>query len=74
MPNKYFKPHEAFDLNPHPYDIGIFTRLKNGCEDNLFVKKLFTQPQQDYPDFYEYRLILFKKLNVKYLFCVGRVS
>lgn len=56
MPNKYFKPHEAFDLNPHPYDIGILTGLKSGYEDNLFIKKLFTLPEQEYPAFYQYHL------------------
>jgi len=37
MPNKYFKPHERFDRNPHQYDIGIFTGLKTvkkGFEHN----------------------------------------
>ncbi|MBB5645978.1 hypothetical protein [Pedobacter cryoconitis] len=56
MPNKYFKPHEAFDLNPHSYDVGIFTGLKSGYEDNLFIKKLFTLPEQEYPAFYQYHL------------------
>lgn len=23
MSNKYFKPQEAFDLNPHPYNVDI---------------------------------------------------
>ena len=39
MPNKYFKPHERFDRNPHKYDIGVFIGLKKGYEDNLFIKK-----------------------------------
>ena len=52
MPNKYFKPHEPFDLNPHRYDIGIFTGLKNGFEDNLFIKKLFTLLDLEYSAYY----------------------
>lgn len=56
MSNKYFKPHEAFDLNPHPYDVGIFTGLKNGFEDNLFIKKLFILPEQEYSAYYCYHL------------------
>lgn len=59
MPNKYFKPHEAFNLNPHPYDIGVFTGLKNGFEDNLFIKKLFTLPEHEYPACYQYHLAYF---------------
>ncbi|MBB5620965.1 hypothetical protein HDE69_002018 [Pedobacter cryoconitis] len=59
MPNKYFKPHETFDLNPHPYDIGVFTGLKNGYEDNLFIKRLFTLPEQEYAAFYQYHLIYY---------------
>jgi hypothetical protein len=56
MPNKYFKPHESFNLNPHKYDVGIFTGLKNGYEDNLFIKILFTLPEQEYSAFYQYHL------------------
>lgn len=56
MPNKYFKPHERFDNNPHKYDIGIFTGLKKGYEDNLFIKKLFTLPEQEYAAYYLYHL------------------
>ncbi|WP_176852181.1 hypothetical protein [Mucilaginibacter sp. OK268] len=52
MPNKYFKPREPFGRNAHQYDIGIFTGLKNGYEDNLFIKKLFTLPEQEYADYY----------------------
>jgi uncharacterized coiled-coil protein SlyX len=59
MPNKYFKPHEAFDLHPHKYDVGIFTGLKKGYEDNLFIKKLFTLPEQEYVDYYQYHLTYF---------------
>jgi hypothetical protein len=59
MPNKYFKPHEPFDRNPHKYDIGIFVGLKKGYEDNLFIKKLFTLPEQEYPDYYHYHLSYF---------------
>jgi uncharacterized coiled-coil protein SlyX len=59
MPNKYFKPHEPFDRNAHPYDIGIFTGLKKGYEDNLFIKKLFTLPEQEYAGYYEYHLTYF---------------
>lgn len=59
MPNKYFKPHEPFDRNAHPYDIGIFTGLKNGYEDNLFIKKLFTLPEQEYAGYYQYHLTYF---------------
>ena len=40
MFNKYFKPLEAFNHNPHHYDIVIFTELKNGFEDNLLIKKI----------------------------------
>lgn len=61
MPNKYFKPHEAFDLNPHKYDVGVFTGLKDGYEDNLFIKLLFTLPEQEYPDYYLYHLSYFLK-------------
>ncbi|MBB6126378.1 hypothetical protein [Mucilaginibacter lappiensis] len=56
MLNKYFKPHESFDLNPHRYDIGIFTGLKDGYEDNLFIKKLFELPEQEYDAYYQYHL------------------
>jgi uncharacterized coiled-coil protein SlyX len=56
MPNKYFKPHEPFDLNPHKYDVGIFTGLKAGYEDNLFIKILFALPEQEYPAYYQYHL------------------
>lgn len=59
MPNKYFKPHEPFDLNPHCYDVGIFTGLKNGFEDNLFIKKLFMLPYLEYGAYYDYHLIYF---------------
>src|ERR1700744_6439510 len=59
MPNKYFKPHERFNRNPHKYDIGIFTGLKKGYEDNLFIKKLFTLPEQEYADYYQYHLSYF---------------
>lgn len=59
MLNKYFKPHESFDLHPHQYDVGIFTGLKDGYEDNLFIKKLFTLPEQEYSEYYQYHLIYF---------------
>ena len=59
MPNKYFKPHEAYNLNPHPYDIGTIIGLKNGYEDNLFIKKLFTLHEAEYPAFYQYHLVYF---------------
>jgi hypothetical protein len=59
MPNKYFKPHEPFDRHSHKYDIGIFIGLKKGYEDNLFIKKLFTLPIQEYADFYQYHLLYF---------------
>ncbi|HEY2581197.1 MAG TPA: hypothetical protein VGI43_05305 [Mucilaginibacter sp.] len=59
MPNKYFKPHERFDHNPHKYDIGIFVGLKKGYEDNLFIKKLFTLPEHEYTDYYKYHLSYF---------------
>ena len=59
MPNKYFKPHERFDRNPHRYDIGVFVGLKKGYEDNLFIKKLFTLPEQEYADYYQYHLSYF---------------
>jgi hypothetical protein len=47
MPNKYFKSHEPFNLNPHKYDVGVLTGLKNGFEDNLFIKKLYAIPAQE---------------------------
>ena len=59
MPNKYFKPHERFDRNPHKYDIGIFICLKKGYEYNLFIKKLFILIEQEYPDYYQYHLSYF---------------
>lgn len=59
MPNKYFKPHEAFNLNPHKYDVGVLTGLKHGFEDNLFIKKLFIIPAQEYSDYYQYHLAYF---------------
>ena len=59
MPNKYFKAHEAYNLNPHRYDIGTIIGLKNGFEDNLFIKKLFTLPELEYPAFYQYHLAYF---------------
>jgi hypothetical protein len=59
MANKYFKPHESFDLNPHRYDVGVFTGLKNGFEDNLFIKKLFTLAPEEYGLYYQYHLIYY---------------
>lgn len=59
MPNKYFKPHEPFDRHPNKYDIGVLVGLKKGYEDNLFIKKLFTLPEQEYPDYYQYHLSYF---------------
>ncbi|MEO6524627.1 MAG: hypothetical protein ABIN91_23280 [Mucilaginibacter sp.] len=59
MPNKYFKPHEAFDRHSHKFDIGVFIGLKKGYEDNLFIKKLFTLPIREYAEFYQYHLIYF---------------
>jgi hypothetical protein len=59
MPNKYFKAHEAYNLNPHRYDIGNIIGLKNGYEDNLFIKKLFALLEPEYPDFYQYHLDYF---------------
>ncbi|MDB5109973.1 MAG: hypothetical protein JWR67_1087 [Mucilaginibacter sp.] len=59
MPNKYFKPHESFDLNPHRYDVGVFTGLKDGYEDNLFIKKLFELPEPEYAPYYLYHLDYF---------------
>lgn len=59
MPNKYFKAHEAYNLNPHRYDIGNIIGLKNGYEDNLFIKKLFTLPELEYKAFYQYHLAYF---------------
>lgn len=56
MPNKYFKAHEAYDLNPHRYDVGTIIGLKNGYEDNLFIRKLFTLPEQEYPAYYGYHV------------------
>lgn len=56
MPNKYFKPHEAYNLNPHRYDIGTIIGLKSGFEDNLFIRKLFTLPEQEYSAYYSYHL------------------
>jgi hypothetical protein len=59
MPNKYFKPHEPFDSNPHKYDVGIFIGLKKGFEDNLFIKKLFALPEREYDAYYQYHLSYF---------------
>jgi hypothetical protein len=59
MPNRYFKPHKRFDLNPHPYDIGVFTGLKKGYEDNLFIKRLFELPEEEYGPCYQYHLAYF---------------
>lgn len=59
MPNKYFKAHEPYSLNPHRYDIGTLIGLKNGFEDNLYIKKLFTLPEPEYPAFYQYHLAYF---------------
>lgn len=56
MPNKYFKAQEAYNINPHRYDIGTIIGLKNGYEDNLFIRKLFTLPEQEYPVYYLYHL------------------
>jgi hypothetical protein len=59
MPNKYFKPHEPFEHNTHKYDVGVFIGLKKGYEDNLFIKKLFTLPEQEYDAYYQYHLSYF---------------
>ena len=59
MSNKYFKPHEPFERNPHKYDVGVFIGLKKGYEDNLFIKKLFTLPEPEYADYYQYHLTYF---------------
>ncbi|HEY8660573.1 MAG TPA: hypothetical protein VIL78_16170 [Hanamia sp.] len=59
MPNKYFKPHERFDRNPHKYDVGVFIGLKKGYEDNLFIKKLLALPEPEYADYYQYHLTYF---------------
>ena len=59
MPNKYFKPHEPFERNPHKYDVGVFIGLKKGFEDNLFIIKLFKLPEQEYADYYQYHLTYF---------------
>jgi hypothetical protein len=59
MPKKYFKAHQAYNLNPHPYYIGNIIGLKNGYEDNLFIKKLFALPEPEYPAFYQYHLNYF---------------
>ncbi|SEB21558.1 hypothetical protein [Pedobacter hartonius] len=59
MPNRYFKAHEAYNLNPNRYDIGTIIGLKNGYEDNLFIKKLFTLHEAEYLAFYQYHLDYF---------------
>ncbi|KAA8485564.1 hypothetical protein BDE36_0411 [Arcticibacter tournemirensis] len=59
MPNKYFKPHESFDLNSHKYDVGILTGLKDGYEDNLFIKKVLELPELEYESYYLYHLDYF---------------
>lgn len=59
MPNRYFKARRPFDFHPHKYDIGILTGLKRGYEDNLFIRKLFDLPVQEYPLYYEHHLTYF---------------
>ena len=59
MPNKYFKPHETFDLNPHKYDVGVLIGLKDGYEDNLFIKKILELPELEYEPYYLYHLDYF---------------
>jgi len=59
MPNKYFKPRNPFDLSPHKYDLGIFTGLKKGNEDNHFLAKLWKMPGDEYILYYQYHLTYF---------------
>ena len=59
MPNKYFKPRNPFDLSPHKYDLGIFTGLKKGNEDNHFLAKLWKMPEDEYRLYYLYHLAYF---------------
>jgi hypothetical protein len=59
MPNKYFKAREPFDLHNHRYDIGILTGPKDGYEDNLFIKLLFTLPESEYSDYYLHHFSFF---------------
>jgi len=54
MKNKYFKPRRVLDFSPHPYDLGIFTGLKEGSEDHHFLSKLWEMPEQEY-DRYDQR-------------------
>lgn len=63
MNNKYFKPRRPFDLSPHKYDLGIFSGLKEGNEDNHFLAKLWKMPEEEYGAYYHYHLIYF--LNKK---------
>jgi len=63
MKNKYFKPRRAFDFSPHPYDLGIFTGLKQGFEDNHFLSNLWQMPEQEYAGYYQHHLSYFLKNN-----------
>jgi hypothetical protein len=59
MPNKYFKPRPAFSSKKNKYDLGIFTGLKKGVEDNHFLSKLWQLPEDDYGHYYQYHLDYF---------------
>jgi hypothetical protein len=59
MPNKYFKPRRPFNLHPHKYDLGIFTGLKQGNEDNHFLARLWKLAEEEYRPYYQYHLAYF---------------
>jgi hypothetical protein len=59
MPNKFFKPRRPLTLSPHKYDLGIFSGLKEGTEDNHFLAKLWKMPGEQYVAYYNYHLSYF---------------
>ncbi|MCX2432169.1 hypothetical protein [Pedobacter sp. GR22-10] len=56
MAERFFKFRGRFDFSPHPYEIGnpIFSNRK--LEDNFFALKLYSLPDGEYKEFYDFHL------------------
>lgn len=65
MSSKYFKYRRAFQRNVHPYDLGVLTGLKRGCDDNHFLLKVYKLDASAFEDYYRYHLECYlEKTNV----------
>ena len=52
----YFKARNAFNFNPHAFELGNILGLKMGYEDNHFLLKIYSLKKEIFDNYYQYHL------------------